>query len=86
MPVTDSFQLEPATNFPNTSSVRFIDATAWKDSIVLEEYQTHSVLLGLANLGGAFTIANGVFVLIFGRTLMGTLNGTQVGLCWFSMF
>jgi hypothetical protein len=77
IPVTDNFQLEPASNFPNTSSVRFIDVTAWKDSIVLEEYQIHSVLLGLANLGGAFTVANGVFALIFGRTLMGILNGVQ---------
>lgn len=77
MPVTDNFQLEHASNLPNTSSVRIIDATAWKDSAVLEEYQIHSVLLGLANLGGAFTVANGIFALIFGTSLIGVLTGAQ---------
>ena len=41
----------------------------------MEDYRQRTVLAGLSNLGGVFTVIDGVFAMIFGATLITIIFG-----------
>ncbi|KII87840.1 hypothetical protein PLICRDRAFT_125111 [Plicaturopsis crispa FD-325 SS-3] len=64
--------------FPdNTASLTIYADFDASEILYMEDYQEHTVLSGLASLGGVFSSADGVFALIFGWPLIALLFGSK---------
>ena len=74
---------DPLLNIPrddNTATLRLYiqpDPTDWHVSI---DYREKSILAGISALGGFWTVANGIFAIIFGTTLWWFLLGEGLDL------
>ena len=74
--VTDNLIPDTSSTFaPNTSSVSFTVAFDMSSTVSVDDYRQRTVLAGISNLGGVFTVIDGVFAMIFGATLITIIFG-----------
>lgn len=59
----------------NTSSLILFASTDMSATVYVEEYRDHTLITGLSDLGGVFTVVDGVFSLLFGATLIQLMFG-----------
>ncbi|KII87826.1 hypothetical protein PLICRDRAFT_54872 [Plicaturopsis crispa FD-325 SS-3] len=65
-------------DFPNNTASLTMNAAPDAFEVVhVEDYREKTVLIGLASVGGVFTVADGIFAMIFGSTLITLLFGTK---------
>lgn len=69
----DPSPIDPKDN--NTATLRLAPPFNPYEYAVEQEYVEHSVLSGLALMGGIWTSLNGVFAMVFGSTLLLVLFG-----------
>ncbi|KDQ53295.1 hypothetical protein JAAARDRAFT_432011 [Jaapia argillacea MUCL 33604] len=65
--------------FPeNVSTLLLSPAVDFTDFIIQEDYRQHTLIVGLASIGGLLTIIEGGFAMLFGMTLFQVLLGSKV--------
>ncbi|KDQ52506.1 hypothetical protein JAAARDRAFT_477922 [Jaapia argillacea MUCL 33604] len=61
----------------HTSTVLLSPAIDFSNVITQMDYRQHSILAGLASVGGVFTVVDGIFAMLFGTTLFTLILGTK---------
>ena len=69
---------DPSLNIPrdnNIATLRLYMQTDFSNYRLSTDYREKSILAGIAAVGGFWTVANGIFAIIFGTTLWWFLLG-----------
>ncbi|KDQ59835.1 hypothetical protein JAAARDRAFT_77775 [Jaapia argillacea MUCL 33604] len=61
----------------NVSTLLLSPAVDFTNFVIQEDYRQHTTLAGLASIGGVFTVADGIFAMLFGTPLFSLILGSK---------